>query len=70
MCKTNMKTNLYYANICKHEHDKNMIRLWCMIMLKINVEHIKGNEGSYFYLYPFGDLVQGSFQGDFHVCIK
>ncbi len=70
MCKTNVKTNLYYANIYKHEHDKNMIRLWCMIMLKINVERIKGNEGSYFYLYPFGDLAQGSFQGDFHVRIE
>jgi hypothetical protein len=23
MCKTNVKTNLYYANICKHEHEKN-----------------------------------------------
>jgi hypothetical protein len=22
MCKTNVKTNLYYANICKHEHEK------------------------------------------------
>jgi len=41
-----------------------------MIMLKINVERIKGNEGSYFYLYPFGDLTQGSFQGDFHVRIE
>jgi hypothetical protein len=28
MCKTNMKTNLYYANICKHEHeyDKAMVQ--------------------------------------------
>ncbi len=22
MCQTNMKTNIYYANICKHEHEK------------------------------------------------
>jgi hypothetical protein len=22
MCKTNMKTNLYYANICKHEYEQ------------------------------------------------
>ncbi len=22
MCKTNMKMNIYYANICKHEHKK------------------------------------------------
>jgi hypothetical protein len=30
---------------------------------KTNVEHTKGNEGSYSYLYPFGDLTQRSFQG-------
>jgi hypothetical protein len=45
MCKTNVKTNLYYANICKHEHEKNMTRLWCKIVLKTNVEQIEGNEG-------------------------
>jgi hypothetical protein len=65
-----MKTNLYYANICKHEYEKNITRLWCMIMFRINVEKTKGNEGSYFYLYPFGDLAQGSLQGGFHVCIE
>jgi hypothetical protein len=64
MCKTNVKTNLYYAHICKHEHEKNMTRLWCKILLKINVEQTKENEGSYFYLYLFKDLAQGSFQGD------
>ncbi len=58
MCKTNVKMDLYYVNTCKHEHEKNMTRLWCEIMHKISVEHIEGNEGSYFYLYPFGDLVQ------------
>ncbi len=30
MCKTNVKTNLYYANICKHghekKHDKSMVQ--------------------------------------------
>jgi hypothetical protein len=66
-----MKTNIYYANICKHEHEKkNMARLWCKIMLKIIVEETKANERSYFYLYPFGDLAQESFQGGFYVCIK
>jgi hypothetical protein len=29
MCKTNMKTNFYHANICKHKHEKNMIWGWC-----------------------------------------
>jgi hypothetical protein len=35
----------------------NMTSLWCKIVLKIDVEQIEGNEGPYFYLYPFGDLV-------------
>ncbi len=70
MCKTNVKTNFYYVNVCKHELEKNITRLWCKIIPKTNVEKTKGNEGSYFYLYPFGDLVQGSFQGGFYVRIK
>jgi len=37
---------------------------------KTGVEHTKGNEGSYFYLYPFGDLAQGSFQVGFYVYIE
>jgi len=65
-----MKMDLYYINICKHEHEKNMTRLWCKIMFKISVEQIEGNEGSYFHLYPFGDLAQESFQRGFYVCIK
>jgi hypothetical protein len=47
-----------------------MIRLWCNIVLKTNVKHIKRNERSYFYLYPFRDLVERNFQEDFYVCIK
>jgi hypothetical protein len=70
MCKTNMKINFYYVNICKHEHKKNMTRLWCKIVRRIGVEQIEGNEESYSYLYPFGDLNQGSFQKSFYVCIK
>jgi hypothetical protein len=70
MCKTNVKIVLYYVNICKHEYEKNMIRLWCKIVFKVGVEQTKGNEGFYLYLYPFGDLVQRSFQGGFYVCIK
>jgi hypothetical protein len=41
MCKTNMKTNFYYANIYKYGHEKNMTRLWCKIMPKTNVKHTK-----------------------------
>jgi hypothetical protein len=56
-----MKMNIYCANICKHEYEKNMTRLWYKIVLKTNVQQTKRNEGSYFYLYPFKDLVQRSF---------
>jgi len=70
MCKTNMKTNVYYVNICKHEHEKNMTRLWCKIVPKTSVERTKKKKGSYFYLYPFGDLAQGSFQKGFYLYIE
>jgi hypothetical protein len=70
MCTTNVKMNLYYANIYKHEHEKNMTKLWCKIMPKTNVEQIEGNEESYFYLYPFEDLAQRNFQRCFYVCME
>jgi hypothetical protein len=70
MCTTNMKMDFYYANVYKHEHEKNLRRLLCKIMPKNCVTQTKRNEGSYSYLYPFGDLAQGSFQGGFYVCIK
>jgi len=47
-----------------------MTKLWCKIVPKIGVEQTKGNQGFYFFLYPFGDLAQGSFLGSFYVCIK
>ncbi len=68
--KKNVKMDLYYVNICKYEHEKNMTMLWCKITPKTNVEHIEGNEGSYSYLYPFGDLAQKNLQWGFYVCIK
>jgi hypothetical protein len=39
-------------------------------MLKIDVEQIEKNEGSYIYLYPFGDLAEKCFQKSFYVCIE
>jgi hypothetical protein len=69
MCKIN-DSFFYYVNICKHEHEKNITKLWCKIVLKINVEQIEGNEGLYSYLYPFGYVIQQNFQGSFYVCIK
>jgi hypothetical protein len=47
-----------------------MARLWSKIMLKTGVEYIQENEGFYFYLYSFRDLVQKNFQRGFYVCIK
>jgi hypothetical protein len=44
MWKTNVEMDIYYVNICKHEFEKNMTRLWCKIALKTNVEQTKGNE--------------------------
>jgi len=44
----------------QHEHEKNMTRLWCKIVPKTSVEYFKENEGFYFYLYTFGNLVQGT----------
>jgi hypothetical protein len=38
MCKINMKIDLYYVNIYKHEYENNMTRLWCKIMFKTNIE--------------------------------
>ncbi len=44
MCKTNMKTNFYCANIFKHGHERNMTKLQCKIVPKAGVEQTKGNE--------------------------
>jgi hypothetical protein len=38
MCKTNMKMDLYYDNICKYELEKNITRLWCKIVPKTNAK--------------------------------
>jgi hypothetical protein len=41
MCNANVKMDNYYVNICKHEHEKNMKRLWCKIVFKTGVEQTK-----------------------------
>jgi hypothetical protein len=38
MCKTNVKMDFYYANVCKHEYEKILTRLWSKIVPKIDVE--------------------------------
>ncbi len=52
MCKTNLETNLYYVNICKHEHENNMTKPWCKIVPKIGVEQSERNEVSYSLFLP------------------
>jgi hypothetical protein len=46
---------LTYANIYKHEHEKNVIRLWCKIMPKISVENIEKMRGLTFIYSPLGE---------------
>jgi hypothetical protein len=33
-----VKIDIYFAHICKHEHENNMKRLWCKIVPKTDVE--------------------------------
>jgi len=51
----NKRDFFYYIKICKHEHEKNMTRLWCKIMLKISVKKKKLNEKGRTSIYtPLG----------------
>jgi hypothetical protein len=58
---------LTYANM-------NMKKTWqgygARSQYYISAKQIFKNERFYFYLYPFVDLVQRTFQGDFYMCIK
>jgi hypothetical protein len=55
----NMKrTKLWYSKF------HSQIKLWSYYKLMLNKLQVMR---SYFYLYPFGDLFQRSFYGDFHV---
>ncbi len=65
MCKTNMKMNFYYANICKYEHEKNMTRLWFKIVLTIDVEQIEGNERLTFIYTPLRTQFKETSKGAF-----
>jgi hypothetical protein len=57
-----IQSKIYFDNVRKQ-------KLWQESAPKTGVEQIKGNGRSYAYLYPIGDLVQGSFHKGFHVCI-
>jgi len=48
-----IQSEFYSDNIWKQ-------RLWQENVPKISVQHTKGNGRSYPYLYPIGDLTQGS----------
>jgi hypothetical protein len=65
-----MQTNLYI--VIKNEkktHKRSKIRLWNKIVLWTNVEQTKSNDGFYFYLYPFGDLIKKNSNENFHMFI-
>ncbi len=51
MCKKKMKFLFYFANICKHEHEKTMTRLRCKVVPKIGVEQTKGNIKGFTFIY-------------------
>ncbi len=48
MCKIKIQKYIYYDKVKKHKHEKNITKLWCKIVLQINVEQIKGNWGPIF----------------------
>jgi hypothetical protein len=52
--KTNVEMDFYYVNICKHEHEKNVTRLWCKIMLKIGVVNIEKMRGLILFIPLWG----------------
>jgi hypothetical protein len=58
---------LTYANM-------NMKRMWqgygVRSRIRLVLDIMKEMKGSYFYSYPFGDLIQESFQGGFYVYIE
>ncbi len=45
MCKTNVKKKIYYANICKHEHEKNMTRFGARSCLRLMLNRLKEMKG-------------------------
>jgi len=57
MCKTNVETNFYYANICKHEHKKNMIKkqgYGARLCLKLVLNKLKEMRGHTLMYTPLG----------------
>jgi hypothetical protein len=44
--------DIYYANIFKHEHEKNMTRLWRKIVLRLVLNKQKEMKGFTFIYTP------------------
>ncbi len=54
MCKIKVKTNLYYANICKHEHEKNDKVMLQDHVLKLVLNILKKMKGLTSIYTPLG----------------
>ncbi len=54
MCKTNVKMNIYFVNVCKYEHEKNMTRLWGKMWLRLVLNKLKKMKGPTFIYTPLG----------------
>ncbi len=56
MCETNVAKKIYYVNICKHEHEKNMTRFQgydaksCLKLMLNILKEMSGPTSIYFLL--------------------
>jgi hypothetical protein len=54
MCKTNMKMDFYYVNICKHEHEKKWQGYGVRSCLRLVLNGSKEMKGPIFIYTPLG----------------
>jgi hypothetical protein len=54
MCKTNMKTNFYYVNIRKHEHEKTWQGYGVRLCLRLMLNKLKEMRGPISIYTPLG----------------
>jgi len=54
MCKTNLKTNIYYVNLCKLEHEKTWQGYSAKSCLRLMLNKLKEMKSSTFIYTPFG----------------
>ncbi len=45
MCKTNVKVDMYYANLCKHDHEKNLKGYGAKLCLRLMLNKLKKMKG-------------------------